>query len=99
MKLAHVNLIVVHNDASHRPVPRRCLAASTGTYRHAAKVSFIVRRTPNRLAAHWRICPQTQRLECSWSLEAAVSDDHLCHFPIRRRRVRARLSQIRNRRL
>jgi hypothetical protein len=97
MKLARANLFVVHNDGLDRTAPRRRLAASTGAHRQSSKYPFIIHRAPKRLAAHWHICPQTQRLECAWSLEAN-SEVQLCRYPIRERRIRKRrLSQIRNR--
>jgi hypothetical protein len=63
--------------------------------RHRAASSvFDVQRAPGRLAARcrlvarWRVCPQTRRLECTWSLEAATCDDLLCRHTIRRWRGR-----------
>src|SRR5262249_38250761 len=43
-----------------------------------ANSTFVIRRITGRLAARWHVSPQTNRLECHWSLEALASDDQLC---------------------
>ena len=50
--------------------------------------TFDIRRPSSRLSAKWHVCPQTHRLECSWSLEVAALDDQLCRYTMRRRRRR-----------
>ena len=42
-------------------------------------------RLSNRLVARWHLCPETNRLECAWSLEP-VLDDQLCHSRAQPRR-------------
>jgi hypothetical protein len=107
MKLARTNLFVICTNDLGRP---------GRNYRQPLRLdapprTFHMRRSSGRLAARWHICPQTHRLECSWSFEAATLDDQLCrHTMLRRRRRTSRrllirplghnrplLSQIRNR--
>jgi hypothetical protein len=82
MKLARTTLFVICTNDLGRAgrnyrQPPRPNATST----------FDIRR-PRRLAAKWHVCPQTHRLECSWSLEAAPPDDQLCRHTMQRRRRR-----------
>src|SRR5215831_5648098 len=44
-----------------------------------------VTRLANRLVARWHLRPETNRLECVWSLEP-VLDDQLCHSGVQPRR-------------
>ena len=88
MKLARTALFVIctnDRDCAGRNYrqPRRPNATHT----------FDIRRSSSRLAARWHVCPQTHRLECSWSFEAAASDDQLCRYTMlmRRRRTSRRL--------
>lgn len=65
MTLARTTLFVICTNDLGRAgrnyrQPPRPNAAST----------FDIRRS-RRLAAKWHVCPQTHRLECSWSFEAA----------------------------
>ena len=75
MKLARTALFVICTNDLDRAgrnyrQPRRPNATHT----------FDIRRSSSRLAARWHVCPQTHRLECSWSFEAAASDDQLCRY-------------------
>ncbi len=81
MQLARAHLFLVRNEAPARLAPRRRLPPSGGVRR-------AVRHAP-RLVAHWHVCPQTQRLECSWSL-AVTPEGQLCRWRTRKRLVRAR---------
>jgi len=56
--------------------------------------AFDIRRPPNRLAAKWHVCAETHRLECSWSIEEATSDDQLYRYTMLswRRQTSRRLS-------
>src|SRR5271166_2655394 len=99
MKLAHANFFVVPTDLSALTTRHRAALASAGVRRAIPTHPFAVRRTPVRLAARWRLCPETHRLECSWSLEAAPPESQLWRRVQTRRSIRnsRRLSQIRNR--
>jgi hypothetical protein len=44
-------------------------------------------RKPARLVARWQVSPLTQRLECSWSLEALAFDGPLCRSDRQRWRL------------
>src|SRR5262249_26920075 len=46
--------------------------------------AFGVTKSSKRLVARWHLCPETNRLECAWSLEPG--DDQLCRsrFPAAR---------------
>jgi len=85
---------------------------STSARRPTSNRLWVIRRTAGRLVAQSHVCPRTQRLECSWSLDATASDGQLWRYPMQRRRGRTRrllmplsicnqrpLSQIRNRAL
>jgi hypothetical protein len=51
--------------------------------------AFKTRRPLTRLVARWRVCPETRRLECSWSLEPVACDGQLCRSrAIKRGRAR-----------
>ena len=89
MKLARTTLFFICTNAPDRAgqdyrQPRRANVTRT----------FDIRRPSTQLAARWHVCPQTHRLECSWSLEAAAPDDQLCRYTMlrRRRRTSRRLS-------
>ncbi len=82
MKLARANLFLVRNEAPSRLAPRYRLPPWGGVRR-------AVRPVRRRLVAHWHVCPQTQRLECSWSL-AVTPEGQLCRLRTRKRLVRAR---------
>ena len=82
MKLARTTLFVIYtNDLGRAGRNYRQPPRSNAT------LTFDIRRS-RRLAAKWHVCPQTHRLECSWSLEAAAPDDQLCRYTMRRRRRR-----------
>jgi hypothetical protein len=49
-------------------------------------------RAPNRLIARWHVCPETSRLECVWSLEAANFEDQPYRKTRRRRSLRRLLA-------
>jgi hypothetical protein len=103
MKLARTTIFFICTDDPDRGGRNR------QPRRPNATCIFDIRRPSTRLAARWHVCPQTHRLECSWSLEAAAPDDQLCRYTMLRRRKRTsrrllmrplghnRLSQIRNR--
>lgn len=112
MKLARANLFIIRNDILGRAGPHRRLLASTSARRPTSNRLWVIRRTAGRLVAQWHVCPRTQRLECSWSLDATASDGQLWRYPMQRRRGRTRrllmplsicnqrpLSQTRNRAL
>ncbi len=82
MKLARADLFLVRHEAPGRLAPRYRLPPSGGVRR-------AVRPAPRRLVAHWHVCPQTQRLECSWSL-VVTPEGQLCRLRTRKRLVRAR---------
>jgi len=73
MKLANTTRFAIQTDnlsraeRRNRPPVRRPIT-------HALDVA----RLSNRLVARWHFCPETNRLECEWSLEP-VLDDQLCH--------------------
>jgi hypothetical protein len=81
MKLARTNLFVICTNDLDR---------AGRNYRQSrrpnATRTFDVRRPSGQLAARWHVCPQTHRLECCWSLEAAAPDDQLCRYTMLRRR-------------
>ena len=54
--------------------------------------SVKIGRAPNRLTARWHICPETSRLECVWSLEAANFEDQPYRKTRRRRSLRRLLT-------
>jgi hypothetical protein len=112
MKLARANLFIVRNAVSGRSAQHRGLPVWADVHRGTSNHPCTIRRPSGRLAAHWHVCPQTQRLECAWSLEATASDSQLWRYPLQRRRGQTRrlltrrsiynqrpLSQIRNRAL
>jgi len=83
MKLARTTLFVICTNDLDRAgrnyrQPRRPNATRT----------FDIRKSSSRLAARWHVCPQTYRLECSWSLAAAAPDDQLCCYTTLSRRGR-----------
>jgi hypothetical protein len=58
-------------------------------------VAFNIRKPSARLVARWHVCPQTRRLECSWSLEPpGASDDWLCQYTMQRRRGSSRCLRL-----
>jgi len=80
MKLAHTTRFVTYtNDLCHvsrndrRPTRPITIRASSA-------------QPSSRLIARWHVCPETHRLECSWSLEPVASDDQLCRSLGQRRR-------------
>jgi len=100
MKLAHANFFVVPTNPTTR---QRAALASAGVRRVIATHPTAIRRTGSRLVARWRLCTETQRLECSWSLEAASLEGVAPEGQLRRRvqtrrstRSSRRPSQIRN---
>jgi hypothetical protein len=110
MKLARANYFIVRHGVSGWAGQYRAQPNSNGMRRPASNRISVIRRTAGRLVAHWHVCPQTQRLECSWSVEAAVSDGQLWRYPMQARICKRRrpfmrpstsnrrlsLSQIRN---
>jgi hypothetical protein len=83
MKLARTTLFIIcTNDLDRAGRDNR------QSRRPSATRTFNIRRSSSRLAARWHVCPQTHRLECSWSLEAAAPDDRLCRYTMLRRRRR-----------
>jgi hypothetical protein len=76
MKLARATLFVVYTND---------LTRAGRSYRQPGRPVAVrkstVRRPPNRLVARWQVSPLTQRLECVWSLEHAISDSQLCRRP------------------
>jgi hypothetical protein len=112
MKLARANLFIVRHSVSDWAGQYGGQPNSNGMRRRLSNRISAIRRPAGRLVAQWHVCPRTQRLECSWSLEAAASDGQLWRYPMQRRRGRTRrllmqlsicnqrpLSQIRNRAL
>ena len=99
MKFARKDLFIFRGGFLNWAGPHRGLLNSNSVRRSNSNYTFAPRRTTGRLAAHWHVCPQSRRPECSWSLETAVSDGQLCRYLGRRcliRRDRGPLSQIRN---
>ena len=79
MKLARTTHIVTHElSRGSRNSRRITRVASTRT--------FSLQRHPSRLVARWHVCPETHRLECSWSLEPSACEDQLCRSRSERRR-------------
>lgn len=92
MKLAHTAFVVVRNDNPHRESRhvRRMARPSI------APVATIRRPVALRLTATWRLDPQTQRLECSWSMEP-VAEEQISRGPRRNRHHDASASTVTHR--
>ena len=91
MKLARANPFPIRNEALDRLPPRRRLAPSAGLHR-------AIQGNPQRLVAHWHLCPRTQRLECRWCLEATAVEGQLCRSSTTARcGVNRRLLHVRKR--
>ena len=71
MKLAGTTHIVTHELSQGSRNSRRIT-------RLASTRTFSIQRHPSRPVARWHVCPETQRLECAWSLEPAAYEDQLC---------------------
>jgi hypothetical protein len=83
MKLASENLFIVRTDAIGRANQHRGLPNLNGMPHSKVTRVFNIRRPAGRLTARWHVCPETHRLECLWSYEAAPSDDQLWRYPQR----------------
>ena len=98
MKLTRANLFIVRNALLDRAASRRRPVPVASVRYQTVRTRVAIRRAPGRLVAKWHICPETQRLECCWSLEATAAEGQLCGFSRHRRRIlMRRLSQIRKR--
>ena len=98
MKLTPANLFFVRNGFLDRAASRRRRVPSVSGRYQTSRTRVGMCRAPGRLVAKWHICPETQRLECSWSLEATATEGQLCSGPAHGRRIlMRRLSQIRKR--
>jgi hypothetical protein len=75
MKFTRANLFIVRTDAFSRAGQNHGLPNSNGAPRPNATRVRNIRSPSGRLAANWHVCPQTRRLECSWSFEALSSGD------------------------
>ena len=79
MKLARTNHILTH-----------VLSRGSGNGRRMTRLvstrAFSLQRHQSRLVARWHVCPETHRLECSWSLEPLACEDQLCRSRSKRRR-------------
>jgi hypothetical protein len=93
MKLTRANLFIFRNDFLDRAASRRRRVRAASVRYQTSRTRVGMCRAPDRLVAKWHICPETQRLECSWSLEAIAADGQLCGGSAHMRR----LSQIRKR--
>lgn len=73
MKLARTAFVVVRNDG-----PRREVRNLRRTMRpNIAPMAAVRRPVALRLTATWHIDPQTQRPECTWSMEPVAADDQI----------------------
>jgi len=79
MKLARTTRFVTYSNDLNR-VSRDGRRPTRSTTR-----AFSTQRA-GRLIARWHVCPETHRLECSWSLEPVACDDQLCRSSAQRRR-------------
>ena len=84
MKLARTTHFVIHTND-----PNRGARNNRRLTRFATTRAFSIKR--RRVIARWHICPETHRLECSWSAEPVASNDQLC-------RARRRQDQTHRRR-
>jgi hypothetical protein len=75
MKLAHTtHSVACTNNVSRDSRNNRRLT------RVATTRAFSVQPRSHRVISRWHVCPETRRLECSWSLEPSACDDQLRRF-------------------
>lgn len=90
MKLARTAFVVLRNDD-----PRRDVRNFRRTTRpNIAPTAAVRRPVALRLTATWRLDPQTQRLECSWSMEPVAADEQISRGPRRNRHHDASASTV-----